>query len=53
MHCRTINTVTLDSLLKSRGHLVQKRTYAHKKRNTVRVSEAYKGLGQMGHLTGC
>lgn len=52
IHCRTINIGTLDSLMKSRGHLIHKRTYAYKKRNMVTVSEAYTGLGHIGHMMG-
>lgn len=52
IHCSTINTGTLNSLLKSRGHLSCKRTSAHKRRKKVTVSEAYTGLGLMGHMMG-
>lgn len=51
IHCRTDYTGTLGPLLKSRGHLIHKRTYAHKKGKMVTVPEAYTGLGQMGHLS--
>lgn len=38
IHCRTIRTGTLDSLLKSRDHLIHKRIYACKKRKMIMAS---------------